>query len=49
MDSAEEYRAQGAECDRLADEAQDSEAKRMLRETADNWRSLAAQVERTGR
>jgi hypothetical protein len=45
---AEEFRAKAAECDRLADEAIDLEAKRMLREAANNWWLMADQAERLG-
>jgi hypothetical protein len=43
---ADEFRARAAECDEKADQAKDTEAKRMLREAAENWRSMAAQAER---
>jgi hypothetical protein len=38
---AEDFRANAVECDKLADKASDPEAKRMLREAADNWRTMA--------
>jgi hypothetical protein len=43
---ADEFRARAAECDEKADQAKDVEAKRMFREAAANWRSMAAQAER---
>jgi hypothetical protein len=45
---AEEFRVKAAECDRLADEAIDPDAKRMLREAANNWWLMADQAERLG-
>lgn len=48
MTRAETFRAKAAECDKKADEAKDAEAKRLLREAADNWISMAIQVERFG-
>ena len=48
MTRAEEFRTKAAECDRLADEAIDLEAKRMLREAANNWWLMADQAERLG-
>jgi hypothetical protein len=41
----EYYRAKALECDVLADKATDAEARRLLREAAEDWRILAAQVE----
>jgi hypothetical protein len=41
----EYYRAKALECDELADKATDAEARRLLREAAEDWRILAAQVE----
>jgi hypothetical protein len=35
----------GTECDKLADDAQDPEAKRMLHEAAKNWRIMAEHAE----
>jgi DNA-binding NtrC family response regulator len=46
MSKAEAFRANAAECDKKADQAKDIEAKRMFREAAENWRSMAAQAER---
>jgi hypothetical protein len=46
MTKAEEFLVSAAECDKLADQAKDPEAKRMLREAADNWRKMAQQAER---
>ena len=46
MSKAEYFRDKAVECDKLADEAKDVEAKRLLREAAENWRSMAAQAER---
>jgi hypothetical protein len=43
---AEEYRRKAEECDRLADEARDAEAKRMLKEAAQQWRQMASTAER---
>jgi hypothetical protein len=34
MSKVEEFQASAAECDKLADQAKDPEAKRMLREAA---------------
>jgi hypothetical protein len=48
MTRAETFRAKAAECDKKADEAKDAEAKRLLQEAADNWISMAIQVERFG-
>ena len=45
---AEEFRANAVECERLAAEAIDLDAKRMLLEAADNWWLMAEQAERTG-
>jgi hypothetical protein len=41
----EYYRAKALDCDVLADKATDAEARRLLREAAEDWRILAAQVE----
>jgi hypothetical protein len=43
---ADEFRAKAVECDEKADQAKDAEAKRLLRETAETWRSMAAQADR---
>jgi len=42
------FRAKAVDCDKLADKAGDAEAKRMLREAAENWRTMADQAERLG-
>jgi hypothetical protein len=39
------FRAKAIECEKLADKAADPEAERMLREAAEDWRMLVAQVE----
>jgi hypothetical protein len=49
VSEAEEFHTKAAECDRLADNATDPEAKRMYRETATNWRNKAEQAERVNR
>ena len=46
MSKAEEFHAKAAECERKAEQAKDTEAKRLLREAADNWRSMASDAER---
>jgi hypothetical protein len=46
--TAEEYRAKAAECDRLAGEAENPDAKRLLREAANNWWLIAEEAERLG-
>jgi hypothetical protein len=41
VNRADDFRAKARECDRLADKAKDSEARRVLREaprTGDSWR-----------
>jgi hypothetical protein len=48
VSKADEFRASAAECDNLADKAKDPEAKRMLREAADNWRKMSEQAQRLG-
>ena len=48
MTRAEEFRAKAAECDRLADEAIDPDAKRLLREAANNWWLIAEEAECLG-
>jgi hypothetical protein len=48
MSKAPHLRTKATECDKLADKASDAEAKRMLREAADNWRAMADQAERLG-
>jgi len=49
MSTAAEFRAKADECERNAQEATDVEAKRLLLEAAENWRTLAAQAERGDR
>jgi hypothetical protein len=46
LNKAEEYRANAIEADKQADRATDSEAKRLLRATAANWRELACLMRR---
>jgi hypothetical protein len=46
VSTAEEFRAKAAEYEKKADQAKDAEAKRLLREAAENWRSMAAQADR---
>jgi hypothetical protein len=46
MKRADDFRAKATACDKLADEAQEPEAKRTLQEAAKNWRVLADQIER---
>jgi hypothetical protein len=41
MSNAEEYLAKAVECDEQAKEIKDLEFKRLLCETAKNWRKLA--------
>jgi hypothetical protein len=48
VNRADDFRAKARECDRLAEEAKDSEAKRILREAAKYWRLMADQAERLG-
>jgi hypothetical protein len=45
---AETFRAKAAECDKLADQAKDPEAKRMFGEAANHWRAMAEQALRHG-
>jgi len=42
MSKAEEFRDKAAECDKKAEQARDVEAKRLFRQAADDWRTLAA-------
>jgi hypothetical protein len=44
----EQYRRKAQDCDRMSDEAKEPEAKRMLKEAAEQWRQMAAQAERHG-
>jgi hypothetical protein len=48
MTKAEVLRAKAEGCDKKADKAKDVEAKRLLQDAADNWRSMADQAERFG-
>jgi hypothetical protein len=48
MTRAEAFRIKAAECDKKADQVTDVEAKRLFREAADNWLSMAIQAERFG-
>ena len=45
MKRTDDFRALATECDKLADDAQDPEAKRMLHEAAKNWRIMAEHAE----
>jgi len=45
MTETDYFHARAVECDKLADEAKDYEAKRVLREAADNLRTMAVQAE----
>ena len=45
---AEEYRRKAGECERMADETKDAEAKRNLKEAADQWQQVASVAERHG-
>jgi hypothetical protein len=45
---ADEYRRKADECERLANQAKDAEAKRNLRQAADSWREMASVAERHG-
>ena len=40
MDKAAEFRARAFDCDELADKAHDPEAKRMLREAAEDGNAI---------
>ena len=44
MTKAEEYRQRAKECERMATNTKDPEAKRAFTEAAHQWRHLAAQV-----
>ena len=48
MTKAEEYRQRAKECEQMATNTKDPEAKRAFTEAAHQWRHLAAQVERWG-
>jgi hypothetical protein len=45
---AEAFRTKATECDKLADQAQYPEAKRMFCEAANHWRAMAEQAQRHG-
>jgi hypothetical protein len=45
MTMAAEFRAKADECEKKAKEAKDAEAKRVLREAAQEWRTLADHAE----
>jgi hypothetical protein len=45
---AEEYRRTAQECERMSEESKDPEAKRILKEAAEQWRNMAAQADRLG-
>jgi hypothetical protein len=49
MGNSELFRAKAAEYDKLATEAGDAVAKRMLQEAADTWRVVANKAERLER
>jgi len=49
MTAAAEFRAKADECERKAQEATDVEAKRLLLEAAEHWRTLATHAERGNR
>jgi hypothetical protein len=44
--TASQCRAEAEECDRLATQAKDEEARRMLKEAAARWREMAVIAER---
>ena len=46
MKRTDDFRAKATECDKLADDAQEPEAKRTLQEAAKNWRVPPYHVER---
>lgn len=48
MSKAQELQAKAAECDQKADRTKDPEVRRLLREAAASWRSMAIQAERLG-
>jgi len=48
MTNAAEFRANADECEQKAHQTKDVEAKRVLREAAQEWRALAAHAERRG-
>jgi hypothetical protein len=45
---ADQFRANAAECDNLADQAKDEDVKRRLRKATDDWRKLAEKAQRDG-
>jgi hypothetical protein len=48
MSKAADFRAKADECEKKAEQAKDVEAKQLLMDAAQNWRSMAAQAERHG-
>jgi hypothetical protein len=48
MTTAAEFRARADECEQKAKVAKDAEAKRVLLEAAQEWRTLAAHAELRG-
>jgi hypothetical protein len=48
MTNAAEFSANADECEQKAHQTKDVEAKRVLREAAQEWRALAAHAERRG-
>jgi hypothetical protein len=49
VSKADEYRARAAECEKLAEQASEPTARNLLRQVADNWRTMAMQADRFGR
>jgi hypothetical protein len=47
MSKVDEFRAKAAECEKRAEEAKDSDARRFLAEAAESWREMAAQAEKS--
>jgi hypothetical protein len=45
---SDECRAEAAHCDKKATEAKDIEAKRLLQDAAQEWRSMAAEADQKG-
>jgi hypothetical protein len=48
MTKADEYRAKALECERMARNARDPEAKRQLQDLAFEWRQMADQADKHG-
>jgi hypothetical protein len=44
----DDFRARAVECDKVADEAEDLKAKRILHEAARNWRVVAEHAKHFG-